>query len=160
MNDIPDFENALESFRRFLAEQGHPTNVFWVFREDIWKRSPTSVVLRFPSQIKNLGLAKKVFEEGREKGLVEVRAIATVGDKVAATVWFPRFKEEEIQGWECGMKLSIVEPLPSAEIVGELRWLLFSLKPQFRHYQRFELWVGTKAWATTQRSTWSRVADE
>jgi hypothetical protein len=152
MNEIPNFENALESFRRFLTEQGHSTNVFWVFREDIWKRSPTSVALRFPSQIKNLRLVKKVFEEGREKGLVDIHAIATVGDNVAATVWFPKFKEEEIQGWDCGMKLSIAEPLPSAEIVGELRWLLLSLKPQFRHYQRFELCVGTKAWAAAQQA--------
>src|SRR5881397_684606 len=112
MNDIPDFEDAVESFRCFLAEQGHPTNIFWVFREDIWKRSPISVVLRFPSQRKNLALAQKVFEEGRRKGLVDVHAIATVGDKVAATVWFPKFADEEIQGWDRGMKLSIAEPLP------------------------------------------------
>jgi len=25
-----------------------------------------------------------------------------VGDKVAATVWFPKFKEDEIQGWDRG----------------------------------------------------------
>jgi hypothetical protein len=50
------------------------------------------------------------------------------------------------------MKLSIVNPLPSAEMVGQLRWLLLSLKPQFRHYQRFELWVGTKAWAAAQQA--------
>jgi hypothetical protein len=152
MNEIPNFENALESFRRFLTEQGHPTNVFWVFREDIWKRSPDSVALRFPSQTKNLGLAKKVFEEGREKGLVDIHAIATVGDKVAATVWFPKFKGEDIQGWDCGMKPSIANPLPSAEMVGQFRWLLLSLKLRFRHYQRFELWVGTKAWAAAQQA--------
>ena len=147
MNEIPNFENALESFRRFLVEQGHPTNVFWVFREDIWKRSPTSVALRFPSQRKSIGLIKKVFEEGRKKGVVDIHAIATVGDKVAATVWFPKFKEEEIQGWDSGMKLSIASPLPSAEVVGQLRWMWFGLQPQFRNYQRVEPWVGTKAWA-------------
>ncbi len=150
MNEIPNFENALESFRRLLAEQGHPTNVFWVFREDIWKRSPHHLAVRFPSQTKNLGLAKKVFEEGRQKGLVDMHAIATVGERVAATIWFPKFREEEIQGWDYGMKLSIANPLPSAEMVGQLRWLLLSLKPQFRHYQRCELWVGTKAWAAAQ----------
>ena len=152
MNGIPNFDDALASFRRFLAEQGHAADIFWVFREDIWKRSHTNVLLRFPSQTKNLALAQKVFQEGRRKGLVEVHAIATIGDKVAATVWFPKFQDEEIQGWDCGLKLSISEPLPKAEIVGQLRWLLFHLKPQFRHYQRFELWVGTKAWAAAQYS--------
>jgi hypothetical protein len=152
MNDIPNFEDALTSFRQFLAEQGHPTNIVWVFREDIWKRSPLSVVIRFPSQRKNLALAQKVFDEGRRKGLVDVHAIATVGEKVAATIWFPKFTDEEIQGWNRGMKLSVAEPLPSAEIVGQLRWLLFRLRPQFRHYQRVDLWVGTKAWAAAQQA--------
>ena len=152
MNDIPDFDVALSSFRRFLAEQSHPANIFWVFREDIWKRSPTNVVLKFPSQGRNLALARTVFEEGRRKGLVEIHAIATVKDQVAATVWFPKFAYEEIQGWDNGMKLSIASPLPSAQIVSQLRWLSFRLKSQFRNYQRVEPWVGTKAWAAAEQS--------
>lgn len=147
MNDIPNFESALESFRRFLVASGHAADIFWVFREDIWKRSPTDVVLRFPSQNRNLDLARKVFDDGRKKGLVDMHAIATVGNKAAATVWFPKFPDEEIQGWACNMKLSIADPLPRAEIVGRLRWLFFHLLPRFRHYQRAELWVGTKTWA-------------
>ena len=63
-----------------------------------------------------------------------------------------KFEEDKIQGWVRGMKLSIAEPLPRAEIVGQLRWLLFRLKPQFRHYQRFESLVGTKAWAAAQQA--------
>jgi hypothetical protein len=152
MNDIPTFEHALESFRRFLIGSGHPTNIFWVFQEDVWKRSPTDVVLRLPSQTKNLVLARKVFDEGRKEGLVDLHAIATVDNKVAATIWFPKFPGEKIQGWECGMKLSIVEPLPRAKIVGFFRWLLFSLLPRFRHRQRFELWVGTKPWAAAEQA--------
>ena len=151
MNDIPEFEEAIASFRSFLAEQGHSTGIVWVFREDIWKRSPTSVVLRFPSQTTNLALAKKVFEDGRNKGLVDIQAVAAVDNKVAATVWFPKFADEEIQGWDRGMKLSIAEPLPGAETVSQLQWLLISLKPQLRHYQRFESWIGTKAWAAAER---------
>ena len=150
MNEIPDFENAVASFRHVLAQAGHPSNILWVFREDIWKRSHGDVVLRFPSQKKNLALAKKVFGEGRKKGLVDVHAIASVDDRVAATVWFPKFTNEEIQGWDRGMKLSIADPLPSAKAVGALRWLCFRLHPRFRHYQRFDLWVGTKEWAAAQ----------
>ena len=97
MNDVPEFEDAVVLFRNFLAEEGLPANVFWVFREDIWKRSPGDVVLRFPSHVKNLALAKKVFAEGRKNGLVEIRAIASIDDKVAATVWFPKLLEE-VQG--------------------------------------------------------------
>jgi hypothetical protein len=67
MNEIPDFEDAVALFRNLLAKEGHSSTILWVFREDIWKRSPIDVVLRFPSQIKNLALAKKVFAEGRNE---------------------------------------------------------------------------------------------
>lgn len=144
--DPSNFENALKAFRWFLAEQGHPTNIFWVFRDDIWQR-PASLELRFPSLKKNLVLAQKVFDEGTRKGLVSVHAIATAGDMVAASVWFPKFDGEEVQGWHRGLKFSIAEPLPVANLVGPLRWSFFRLKPQFRHYQRFEGLVGTRAWA-------------
>ena len=150
MNDIPDFEDAVACFRHFLAEEGLPSRIFWVFREDIWKRSPIDVVLRFPSQITNVALAKKVFADGRTKGLVDIHAIASVDDKVAATVWYPKFTGEKIQGWNRGMKLSIADPLPSAKCVGRLTWLCFRLQPKFRHYQHCELWVGTKAWAAAK----------
>lgn len=149
MNDIPSFEDAVASFEHFLTEQGYPSKILWVFREDIWKRSSTDVVLRFPSQIKNQALVKKVFGEGRQKGLVDVHAIAMVADMTAATVWFPKFTDEEIQGWNRGMKLSIAQPLPKAKSVGGLMWLWFRLHPKFRQYQRCEFGVGTKAWAVT-----------
>jgi hypothetical protein len=144
--DLANFEDTLKSFRLFLAEQGHPTNIFWVFRDDLWQR-PASLELRFPSQKKNFLLAQKVFNEGQRKGLVNLHAIATARDAVAATVWFPKFKGEEVQGWERGIKLSIAQPLPIANLVGPLRWLSFRLQPQFRHYQPYDMCIGTKAWA-------------
>lgn len=55
-----------------------------------------------------------------------------------------------VQGWNRGMKLSIADPLPNAKSVGVLKWLCFRLQPKFRHYQRWEVGVGTKAWAAAQ----------
>lgn len=149
MNDIPAFENAVASFQRFLVDEGHPSRILWVFREEVWKR-PVEVLLRCPSQMKNQALARKVFEEGRRHGLVNLDAIATVDDQVAATVWFPKFAGEEIQGWNRGLKLSITNPMPRAKFIGGLRWLCFRAHPKFRHYQRHEVWIGTTAWANAQ----------
>ena len=147
MNDIPDFENAVLSLRRFLTENGHPADIVWVFRDDLWKRSVAEVLLRVPSQPVTLALAKKVFNEGRRKGLVDVHAIAPAGDAVAATVWFPRSEDDEIQGWNRGMKLTISEPLLNAKIIGPFRWWLFWFLPSFRRYQTWESIIGTRTWA-------------
>ena len=146
MNSIPNFEDAVESFRHFLTENGHPSEVFWVFRDDIWKR-PNDVLVNYYSASRNFALAQKVFSEGHERGLVEVHAVATAGNSVAATVWFPKFPNEQVQGWDCGMKLSISQPLPRATIVGPFRWFFFRFVPLFRHYQETEWTIGTKSWA-------------
>src|SRR5882672_5777244 len=143
MNQIPDFADALAQFRRFLAENGHPIDVLWVFRDDVWKRSPTEILVKYPVDKDNLTLAQKVFAEGRERGLVDMHAVAITRDKVAATVWFPKYPDEEVQGWNRGMKLSISQPLLRAKTFGTLCWSLFRLLPRFRHYQKAEFVIGT-----------------
>ena len=147
MNDIPDFAEALTQFRRVLGENGRPSNLFWVFRDDVWKLSPTQVLIKYPSSRQNISLAEKVFAEGREKGLVDIHAVAVVADRVAATVWFPKYEHEEVQGWNRGMKLSISQPLPRAKPIGSLRWSLLRFLPRFRKYQREDMFIGTIAWA-------------
>lgn len=147
MNDIPNFAQAVERFLHFLAESGHPPEVFWVFRDDIWQLSPTDARVKYPTPADNLTLAQKVFEEGRKRGLIQITAIATARQKVAATVWFPKYPNEEVQGWSRGMKLSIAKPLPRAKAVGQLRWWLLWLLPRFRRFQRRAIFIGTKRWA-------------
>jgi hypothetical protein len=147
MNDLPDFGEALTQFRRALSEKGHPSDVFWVFRDDVWKLSPTEVWVKYPSSRPNINLAEKVFAEGREKGLVEVHAVAVAAGRIAATVWFPKYPHEEVQGWNRGMKLSISQPLPRAKTIGALRWLLLGFLPRFRKYQKADMFIGTIAWA-------------
>ena len=147
MNDIPEFEKAIERLRRFLAESGHSDDVFWVFREDVWRLSPTEMRVRYPSPSENVALARKVFSEGRDRGLVQITALATAAGKVAMTVWFPKYPEEEVQGWNGGMKIGISEPLPRARPVGLLRWRLLQCLPRFRQFQREAIFIGTKAWA-------------
>src|SRR5260370_35804166 len=98
MNEIRNFDEAIEGFRSFLRDCGHPDKVFWVFREDVWQRSPEPVWVRDPSISNNESLARKVFGEGRARGLVEIKAVAAIEPEIAATVWFPKYAVEEVQG--------------------------------------------------------------
>jgi hypothetical protein len=105
--------------------------------------------IKYPPAAENIGLAKKAFSERQERGLVEIRGIATAAQKVAATVWFPKYDNEQIQGWSEGMKLSISKPLPDAKLVGRLRWRHLKLDPGFKRYQKMESCIGTKDWAAS-----------
>lgn len=147
MSEIPDFQEAISNFRRFLVEQGHSAELVWVFRDDLWLRSPTQVWMRYPPPAENYSLAEKVYNEGRERGLVEIVAVATANDRAATTVWFPKFPEEEVQGWSQGLKLSIRQPLPAAKVVGGLRWRAVGYLSGYRWYQRVESSIRSRRWA-------------
>lgn len=98
MSDIPDFESALSDFSRFLVRQGHSHKIVWVFRDDIWRRSRNLVWFRSSPPDENLPLAQKVYQEGRERGLVEIIGIAKAASQIIATVWFPKHVGEETSG--------------------------------------------------------------
>ena len=148
MNEIPEFDEALQRFRTFLTENGHSAEVFWVFREEVWQSSVSEALIKYPPHPENESLARKVFGEGRERGLIGITALVAAGNKVAATVWFPKFPDEQVQGWNQGMKLAISEPLICAKMIGPTRWRLLRLLPRFKHFQQAAISIGTRAWAS------------
>jgi hypothetical protein len=150
MNEVPAFEDAVARFRRFVAEQGLPETLYWMFREDLWRRSPASVLVRMPPHSKSLELTRSVFEEGRAKGLVGITAVARVRGGLATTVWYPKRAEEEVQGWDTGLKLSVNQPLPLALAVPPLLWALVTCIPRYKRYQAREWFIGTREWAAEQ----------
>lgn len=149
MNEIPEFQLAIADFCRFLVKEGHPANLFWVFRDDLWFREPDRLLVLYPTPVENSFLAHKVYDEGRARGLVQITAIAKINDHTAATVWFPKFPEEEVQGWSRGLKLSIRQPLPMAKVVGSLGWRVVSYLPSYRWYQQNDSFVGLRRWAAS-----------
>jgi hypothetical protein len=151
MSEIPAFDDAVVEFERFLAAQGHSGVVSWVFREDVWRRSPSRIVVRRPPRSGSHDLARKVYAEGRAKGLVSVDALARVNSGVIATVWYPRLTGEEVQGWSRGLRLSISEPLPTASEFPGLAWRMLGLFPAYRRYQAHECFVGTRNWAAAEQ---------
>jgi hypothetical protein len=146
-NDIPEFPTVVEQMQTFLKREGHSTKLCWVFREDLWRVGVNSVKVCQPCPQQNESLAAKVFEEGRAKGLVEIKALATLAGTTVATVWFPKHEEEEVQGWNVGLKLSILSPLPRAKAVASILWPLIKSFPSYRRYQALESAVGSRAWA-------------
>jgi hypothetical protein len=147
MSEIPVFVEAAARFQRFLRSEGFPTPVVWAFRDDVWQLGLSRVFVRWPAPHSNLDLVEKVVAEGQAKGLVEIAAIAYATSWTLATVWYPRYDLEEIQGWSEGLKLSIKKPLPVAVRIPRVLWPLLGWLPGFRRYQKTALCIGTREWA-------------
>ena len=149
MSEIPDFGHALSDFSRFLVGQGHSGSLVWVFRDDLWFRSRDLVWVRFPPPKENRLLAESTYAQGRERGLVEIVAIATSISHFFATVWFPKNPGQEVQGWSQGLKLMMWEPLAVAKKVSFLKWLIVMRLSSYRRSQQEESFIGSRRWAAS-----------
>ena len=151
MSEIPTFDDAAADFRRFLTSRGLGESLVWVFREDLCIRSPLRALVRMPPHAASGDLARKVYDEGRARGLVSITAVAKLKDAVATTVWYPKRSDEEVQGWNRGLKLSINEPLPTAFAVPPVAWRVMEHLPWYRWYQAHGWFVGTREWAAAEQ---------
>lgn len=79
----------MSDFRRFLNEQGHVGELVWVLHDDLWFWGPDHVLMHYPPPAGNESLAQKVYDEGRERELVGVTAVATAKGHVATRSGFP-----------------------------------------------------------------------
>jgi hypothetical protein len=147
MIDLPAWHEAVGRMETFLRSQGHSTTLHWVFRDDLWARSQHRLFVRWPLPPTNVALGQAVFEAGRKKGLIELTALAQFGDSVVATVWYPKFPDEEVQGWDQNLRLSIRNPLVKATAVPRLAWMALQRTPWYRRYQERAAFVGSKEWA-------------
>jgi hypothetical protein len=144
-DDVPDFPGAILRFRSFLAEQSHPTEIVWAFREDLYSPSGRFRV-RFPLPPENESLAMRVYESGRMRGLVQIYALCRLPFAVVANIWFPATPEEVVQGWDRGLKLSINTPLTEAKpIHSSLAWRLRTFLPIYRLYQEHAGFVALRS---------------
>jgi hypothetical protein len=146
VTEIPEWPEAEAAFREFLVGQGYAGRVRWVFRDEIYEPNADRLIAA-PRRAGTTELVIKVFSEGRAKGLVEMAGLAQSGDRTLATVWFPKYPGEEVQGWTRGMKLTVRNPLARASIVSTFRWAVSTLLPCYRRYQAAATFIGSRKWA-------------
>ncbi len=143
MHDIPGFTEACFEFQAFLRDQGAPTRLHWVFREDFYSLDPSHHCVRWPVPSENTSLAEALFEQGRSRGLVELTARFTIGSSVAASVLAP--EPDEIQGWSQGFKLCKITPFAEATSVrGGLRWAMHRWRAPYQRFQKHSEFVPSR----------------
>ena len=92
-------------------------------------------------------LAEKVFAEGREKGLVDIHAVAVAAGQIAATVWFPKYAARRGSGLESRNETFYF----GASATRKNNWcsalVVTRVSAGFRQYQKEDMFIGTIAWA-------------
>jgi hypothetical protein len=150
--EIPEFHTAVLLLREFLAEQDLPTDVLWIFREDLYFADWQTVYARTCALPGHIRLAETVFQDGRKQGLVEICGLFRTQSFVGATVWYPRNRSEQVQGWTQGLKISVREPLRFAKpIRSSTLWRFHQCRPKYKRYQARECFVHLRSSVSIQQ---------
>lgn len=133
----PTFDAALEHFRSFLANNDQPTEIQFVFREDVYYSNVNTLCIVSPIPASNLLLAATAYDIGKLKDQVVVKALGKFPNTIIATIWYPCTERHRPQGWDQGLRYAIVKPLPSAiHVSGGWQWFTRKFGLQYRRFQR------------------------
>lgn len=115
----PDFDEALDAFRPFLAQQGWPDRLTWVFREDVAAFRRRRWV-RLPLAEDNEDLARAYFQYGQRQARgVTLEAFCAVEGLSACFVWVPQ--DDQAASYAMQKPLGLKLPASSVE-AGVVRW--------------------------------------
>jgi hypothetical protein len=131
------FAEAAKEFKKFLAENNLPSEILWVFLEDVFSRNiqlyETHFWLKLPLAEENEKLAEKLYGIGQRKNFgVGLSAFALCEGKICCAVVIPKDKEDSEYMFMSPehLKFSYVTEMPVAQAVrSSFRWKLFRLFP-------------------------------
>jgi hypothetical protein len=131
------FAEAVEGFKEFLGGNGLPTEILWVFSEDVFSRnvkfSEREFWLKLPLPEENEKLAERHYKTGQQKNLgVGILAFALCENKICCNLVVSRDAEDSEYLFMSPkyLKFSFINDLPIAKAVrNSFRWTIFKLLP-------------------------------
>ncbi len=136
--EMPIFVDAVARFREFLISQQAPSELLWVFREDVSSRK-RRVLIKEPLPPENVQLAESLYERGCQRGLgVQLDAFCLLGSRVCCYICLPEDESEAQHLMIDGLKLSVPTDLLHARSVrSDVLW-------------RVQVWLD-------ERSSWNKA---
>lgn len=142
MNIKNSFQQATQDFKKFLAENNLPTDIVWLFREDVFstksKNFHTDFWLKMPLISNNEKLTAKYYKKGQKLNLgICLTAFGICENKVCCCVIIPKDKDDSefLFFSPEQLKFSFVKDLPNVKTINNFFiWQMFKLLT-FRYKQ-------------------------
>ncbi len=84
------FPEAVAQFRTFLEREHWPSDIRWIFREDVTGHRRDLTVLLSQRPIEDEAVCERLFESGKSRGRgVRMCAHFVAGTRTCASVWVP-----------------------------------------------------------------------
>lgn len=131
------FSQAVQRFREFLAENKLPTEINWLFCEDVFSRNTdlfeTDFWLKLPIPSENKRLTENQYNIGQKKGFgIGLVAFAVCEGKSCCSLLIPKDEEDSEFLFMSPkyLKFSFLQEMPTVRIVkNSLHWKIFKLMP-------------------------------
>ncbi len=131
----PPFDEAVQSFRRFLKDQGVGDDIHWIWREGVCsRRAPGSRRSWDRAVYANLAgsdssLVERYYDHGVRRNLGVVLEVFCVADgRPCCFVFIPEDETEASNLMVAGLKLSVpTSPIPAKPITNSLLWAMLRL---------------------------------
>jgi hypothetical protein len=136
MDQTPPFDEAVDAFGRFLAQEGWSSSIVWRRPDDIVGRIGKGKVVRRRSFRRANTWARQYYESGLSQGLgIALSAECEVGGAVCATVFWTADEQEaqQLMMPTRGLKMSAALPRARGRSVSWLGWWLARKKLALIH---------------------------
>lgn len=121
--EMPTFQEAIQQFREFLAEEGISKEILWLCREDIaWH--DFKFYIRKPLPKENEQLVEKLYEHGCERGLGILLDVFWLLDSHAyCYIWLPEDERDAELAMVASLKMSVPKkPVLAEPVKNRLIW--------------------------------------
>ncbi len=123
-SQLPTFESAVQSFRRFIGERHQCVEIDWIFREDIVALG-RKVFVRKPLACAE-DLVEERYIEGVERGFgIKLQAYCFLDGHALCYIWLPKSEEDADYRMLSGFKFSVPAEPERRKVNGvssRMRW--------------------------------------
>ena len=104
--ELPSFDEAEGHVQSFLRDQGHPSNLCWIFREDVVERGLRRFI-RVPL-VNRRDAAAQLYEYGVERGLgISLEVYDFLEKQPLCFVWVPSDEKDASYRMLSGLKIAV-----------------------------------------------------
>jgi hypothetical protein len=141
------FDEALDSFREFLSNQGLSTNLLWIFREDVIFQG-ARIFIKTPVPLGNEPCARACYELGQKRDFgINIQAVCLLESRPCCYIVLP---EDDVAAMrmlipKVAVKYLVLTDMTKAEPVSNpIKWRMLRLLNRKSHIGGFHEYIPSK----------------
>jgi hypothetical protein len=127
------FEEAVRMFREFVSTHGYPSEIIWLWPDDVIVAADGIILVRMPVPPENGARVQRAFEEGMRRGRgVLLSTLCGMAEQTCCYIWVPRNEQDAMEHlMPPGVKFSLLTESSRRQgvaVTNRFRWVWMKLR--------------------------------